>query len=202
MTAASLTKAARRAAPTIRRMFREGANDVAIATALSMSRWTIKAARLALGLRHLRRGVVDRHRIDALCAEGWNCVEIAKELGLDPTTVRDACAEVSRRVVHGYRIEELPSWATSEMEFARLSGWPPHLRVREVQVLNLLWDGGPMTTKEIAASLVTVGESRICNLCTDLARRKFVLRTPRIDHKSFVILAPEFAMKRGHFDEQ
>jgi hypothetical protein len=38
-------------------------------------------------------------------------------------------------------------------KYARDHGWPEDLQVREVQILNAMWDRGPMTRREIAAAI-------------------------------------------------
>lgn len=44
-------------------------------------------------------------------------------------------------------------WADQARAHARGMGWPEDLQLRAVQILNALWDRGPMTRKEIAAAI-------------------------------------------------
>jgi hypothetical protein len=106
-----------------------------------------------------------------LHAAGWSDAEIAQRLGVDRHAVCDLrhqlgmpsnaySARRRRRVARQTRMQlrraGLRSLAElrikAHREFARRSGWPEDLRFRAVQILNALWERGPMTRMEIAAA--------------------------------------------------
>ena len=101
-------------------------------------------------------------------ALGWHDSEIAAELGLDRRAVCDiririglpsnALNDRRRDKVRQKTLEQLKSKGlaslaeervTAYRARARAAGWPEWMPPRAVQILNLLWDRGPMTRLEL-----------------------------------------------------
>lgn len=107
--------------------------------------------------------------IRAKNAEGWSDSEIArarnvdrhavtrsrKLMGLPFNRFSEHCiGKVRAKTQEQLSKAGLPSMAylriKSFQDRARAAGWPADLRPRAVQILNSLWDRGPMTRREIA----------------------------------------------------
>jgi len=121
-------------------------------------------------------------------ALGWSDAQIAAEWG---RTDRHAVAHLRRKlglpsVLHSEhqrrRVAEktrrqiaqagLPSIGHLRVEafrrFARESGWPAELQMRETQILNALWDHGPQTKRELAARVGAPWKGSKKTLCGNL----------------------------------
>jgi len=105
-------------------------------------------------------------------AEGWSDSEIArakrvdrhavtalrKRLNLPPNALsqhrRD---QVRQKTKEQLKKAGLPTLAALRADAfrrrARQAGWPEDLRPRAVQILNLIWERGPQTRKQIAAAI-------------------------------------------------
>jgi hypothetical protein len=87
----------------------------------------------------------------------------------------------------GFRsLAELRSWVFRRM--AEKAGWPADLRPRHVDILNALWDRGPMTRRELADAigmrwLGSRGSLKSSDpegsYLAHLTRRGLVMRMPR-----------------------
>jgi len=105
-------------------------------------------------------------------AEGWTDSEIARAKRVDRhgvTSLRkrlnlpsNAFSQRRRDQVRQKTKEQLAKAGVSSLgklrtqvyrQRAREAGWPEDLRFRAVQILNLLWDQGPQTRKQIAAAI-------------------------------------------------
>jgi len=124
-----------------------------------------------------RPGVVETLR--ARHAEGWSDAEIGREvgadrhhvgvlrkkLGLPPNTwsthLRD---RVRAKTAEQLCRAGLPSIGHLRVEafkkYARDRGWPEDLKKRQVQILELLWQNGPMTREEIGGRLGMTKKAR------------------------------------------
>lgn len=107
----------------VRRLHAEGLTDTEIAGRLGTERHTVCKARNRLGLP----------------AVGWT--ERRRELVRRRTATQLAAAGVP--TLGALRVKVF-------RDRARAAGWPDDLRPRAVQILNALWDGGPMTRRELA----------------------------------------------------
>lgn len=103
---------------------------------------------------------------------GWSDAEIAKELGVTRESVRNyrerrgfpangrneryrrRVAETTRRQAEAAGVTSLSEVRTLAFRrFALDSGWPEDLRPRAVQILNLLYDNGPMTRRQLSDAM-------------------------------------------------
>jgi hypothetical protein len=112
--------------------------------------------------------------IKARNAEGWPDSEIARARGVDRHAVAcvrkqlglpsNALSERRRDAVRQKTAEQLQRMGltpgglaslcyAAHRKFARDSGWPEDLLIRETQILNAMWDRGPMTRREIAQAI-------------------------------------------------
>ncbi|HUX16239.1 MAG TPA: hypothetical protein VMW52_07180 [Phycisphaerae bacterium] len=117
-----------------------------------------------------RPGLIERLR--ARHAEGWSDAEIGREVGTDRHhfgklrrklgLAANVWSEhlrerVRRNTAEQLRKAGLPSIGYLRVEafkkYARDRGWPEDLKPRQVQILELLWDRGPMTREEIGRAL-------------------------------------------------
>lgn len=106
-------------------------------------------------------------------AEGWTDSEIARAKRVDRhavTAIRkrlnlpwNGLSQWRRDQVRQKTKEQLKKAGLSSLgalraqvyrQRARQTGWPEDLRFRAVQILNLLWDRGPQTRKQIAAAAI------------------------------------------------
>ena len=105
-------------------------------------------------------------------ALGWSDSEIAAARGVDRHAVghvrqelglplnrasEHVRAKVAAKTAEQLRAAGLPSMAHLRIESfkarARAAGWPEDLRPRAVQILNAIWDRGPMTRRELATAI-------------------------------------------------
>ncbi len=105
-------------------------------------------------------------------AKGWTDTTIGEQLGLDRRTLCDlrqrlglpsnALSDWRRKRVAAKTREQLEAAGLDNLaqlraktfrERAREAGWPEDLRPRAVQILNALWDNGPMSRREIADAI-------------------------------------------------
>lgn len=103
---------------------------------------------------------------------GWSDAEIARDfgcsreyvcerrraLGLPPSGQNDRYRDRVRRTT-SRQLKDTGCRSLGELrvkvyrERAKAAGWPEDLRFRAVQILNALWDRGPMTRREIAEAI-------------------------------------------------
>lgn len=149
----------------------------AIAAALGRNVWQIRAAGIRYGLsRKYHWNARGPEEIEAALrarnAEGWADTEIARELGVDrhavsglrrrlglpsrmySERVRRAVAAGVARQCERLGIENMGKLRVKvHRDRARAAGWPEDLRWRAVQILNALWDHGPMTRRQLAEAI-------------------------------------------------
>jgi hypothetical protein len=141
-------------------------------------------------------------------AAGWSDGEIARSRGIDRHAVahvrrelRLPCnarsehvrAKVAQKTREQLAAAGLPSIGHLRVEafkkFARDSGWPEDLQNREVQILNLMWDRGPMTRREISDGIgmpwkgirnSLMGNRKGGSLLATLVRRGLVVNLGRV----------------------
>lgn len=111
-------------------------------------------------------------RMRSLHARGYSDAEIADKLGCERHTVGDwrrrlgladntrserrrrRVAEKTRKQLEAEGLRSLGELRVKAFrDRARAAGWPDDLRPRAVQVLNALWDHGPMTRRELADAI-------------------------------------------------
>lgn len=151
---------------------RDGEPALVCAQVFACPMSTIYRQRKRLGLCQPHRGrlpglqefVQEKHPL------GWSDAEIAAEWGCERHTIGDirkrlglpsnAFSEHFRRRVAAKTAQQcraagVPSLGALRVKVfrdrARRAGWPEDLRPRAVQILNALWDHGPMTRPELAA---------------------------------------------------
>ncbi len=98
--------------------------------------------------QHPGRRPMDRHTVGT---------ERAK-LGLPENRLHEHQRQrVAAKTAEQLRRAGLPSLAAVRAkafrDYARAQGWPEDLRPRAVQILNAIWDGGPMTRRELARAI-------------------------------------------------
>jgi hypothetical protein len=148
-----------------------------IAAAMGRNVWQVRAAAKRYGLASTYAWFTKRREDIETClrsrnAEGWPDAEVAQELGLD----RHAVSGLRRRLglpsqQYSERVRRKTAAAAAEQcrrmgvpnmgklrvqvyrARARASGWPEDLRWRAVQILNALWDHGPMTRRQLAEAI-------------------------------------------------
>ena len=108
---------------TLRQRNRQGWPDSEIAAELGCDRHVVSRHRQALGLPSQARGPIARQRTGAAAARQLD------RLGL---------ASMGELRVQAHRA------------YAVAHGWPAYLRKRAVQILDLLWQQGPKTRRELA----------------------------------------------------
>jgi hypothetical protein len=143
-----------------------------IAAVLNRSVQSIRCARNWIGCPtrkkvvygpELDRFVVEKHGLgwsDAEIAVAWGCErhlvgERRKRLSLPSNALSDHFRErVRMKTREQLDRMGLPTLAALRCHVfrqrARAAGWPEDLRPRAVQILNLLWENGPMTRRQIA----------------------------------------------------
>lgn len=154
-----------------------------LAEALGRKRQSIQAAIRRLGLASKRPRLEDRpgaiKRLREMVAEGWCNRCIADELRSNRSVVRQwrrrfglppakfgghaikACPCSLERVKENTARQCREAGVSSLAEirtlafrdYARASGWPEDLRPRAVQVLNALYEHGPMSRFQLAAAI-------------------------------------------------
>ncbi|MGD0040328.1 MAG: hypothetical protein ABSE84_07935 [Isosphaeraceae bacterium] len=92
------------------------------------------------------------------CIARWrNRLDLPKLPGGSVDSCQTCKAAVRAKTAEQLKKAGLPSLAYLRIEthrrFARQSGWPEDLRLRAVQILNALWEHGPMTRRQIAAAV-------------------------------------------------
>lgn len=133
--------------------------------------WRIYNVRDRLGLTRKLPSFGDdfKRYLRAKHAEGWSDAEIASGWGCERHTIGDwrkrlgladnklsahRIDRVRRKTAEQLRKAGLPSLAALRRavfrERARREGWPEDLRPRAVQMLNALWEHGPMTRRQLA----------------------------------------------------
>lgn len=146
------------------------ASPAVLAATLGRSLQAVYLAKSKMGLtrRQLPRGPVFIRFLRAKHVAGWSDAEIAKAYGGDRHTViryrrklglpHNAYSEHRRQCVAEKTKQQLvaaglPSIGHLRVQAfrkrARAAGWPEDLRPRAVQILNALWDRGPMTRREL-----------------------------------------------------
>ena len=151
------------------------------AARLGVNVWTVHNARHRMGLgrgTRLFHGDEFAEFIKTKHALGWSDTEIASayssrvgrkvdrhsvgrwrlKLGLpDVGWSEHRRQNVARKTQAQLKAAGLPSIGYLRVEafkkFARESGWPEDLQKRETQILNLMWERGPMTKRELVTAL-------------------------------------------------
>ena len=147
-----------------------------IARGLGRQVWSVYnlAERLGLtrgGLNH-KRSPAGEATLRQRHAEGWSDAEIAPEIGMTRRSAQawrralelasNAFSEHRRGKVREKTQEQLrkaglPSIGHLRVEAfkrrAREAGWPEDLKPRQVEILNLLWDNGPMTREALGQAM-------------------------------------------------
>jgi len=117
---------------TITRMAADGACNRCIGRACGLDRHAVARIRREIGARPLEvRGSVGTCR---------QCVERVR------AATREQCRRAGVASLAEIRIREF-------RRFAEASGWPADLRPRAIQMLDALWELGPMTRRQIAAAI-------------------------------------------------
>jgi hypothetical protein len=130
------------------------------------------AGRLGLTQKRPRPGAAFDRTLVKLHAKGLTDTAIAAELGCERHTVGDhrrklglpanthsawSRRRVAARTREQLRAAGLPTLAAVRAKAFRdrasAAGWPEDLRPRAVQILNALWDRGPMTRRELAEAI-------------------------------------------------
>jgi hypothetical protein len=128
---------------------------------LAVHRHPVTAAEIITIRRLALAGSCNRH-IGRATGHSRGCIRRwRRKLGLTSGGSVDSCqackAAVRAKSKEQLRKEGLPSLAYLRIEahrkFARQSGWPEDLRWRAVQILNVLWEQGPMTRFQIAHAI-------------------------------------------------
>ena len=105
-------------------------------------------------------------------AQGWSDSEIAAARGVDRHAVTHVRKELGlpwnrfsdhvRRKAAAKTAEQCRAAGLASLaavrakafrDYARAQGWPDDLRPRAVQILNAIWDRGPMTRRELARAI-------------------------------------------------
>ncbi len=112
--------------------------------------------------RKLRRlhqqGLTDPAVAEKLGCERHTVSDHRKKMGLPANTFsqwrRRRVGKKTREQLHKAGLTTLAAVrAKSFRDRARAAGWPEDLRPRAVQILNVLWDRGPMTRRELAEAI-------------------------------------------------
>lgn len=147
--------------------------DIAQAIGRSMSGVCKKAKELGLVKKHdprLKRRVIaairehhpkgwtDSKIANIVSVSRWWISERRRELGLPSNALSQwRINQIRRKTRQQLKRAGLTSMSQLRLKVwrdrARECGWPEDLRKREVDILNLLWDRGPMTRREIAAAV-------------------------------------------------
>lgn len=129
--------------------------------------------RLGIGEKHDKKAIAKRKvKIAALHAKGYSGQEIADRVKLTRRTVQGHLARmgleangrneryrkrVAKRTKQQCRDAGVKNLAeVKAMEVRKLAyalGWPDHLSLRGIQIVELLYVQGPMTRKQIAAAI-------------------------------------------------
>lgn len=162
--------------PADKRYVRENAHRPATEVARELGRplYAVYRMRDALGLTRKRAsfGPDFRRFLLAKHALGWSDAEIAAAWGCERHAVGDyrerlglptnRASEHLRERVRRKTAEQLAAAGVESLgelravvlaRRAREAGWPDGLTFREVQMLNALWDRGPMTRRQIADAI-------------------------------------------------
>lgn len=142
----------------------------------------IGRTRRAVYQRALKLGIVETRDDAAIAArdkkiwhlhsQGWNASEMVPVVGIDGRTInsrihklglephgrgeryRKRVAETTRRQCAKLGVKSLAEVRSLRIrEVARDLGWPEHLCLRSVQILEALYQIGPMTRKQIAVAI-------------------------------------------------
>lgn len=110
-----------------------------------------------LGQMH-KRGLTDTAIAEKLGCERHAVGDHRRKLGLPDNTLSQwRRRQVAKKTREQLSKAGLPSLAAvrikSFRDRARAAGWPEELRPRAVQILNTLWDRGPMTRRELAEAI-------------------------------------------------
>ncbi len=131
---------------------------------LAVQRHQVTAEEIVVIRRMVKAGSCNRH-IGRATGHTRSCIRRwRRKLGLPDLTSGgsvDTCqickAAVRAKTAEQLKKAGLPSLAylriQTHRKFARESGWPEDLRFRAVQILNALWEHGPMTRRQIAAAV-------------------------------------------------
>ena len=130
------------------------------------------AGRLGLSRKRPRLGDAFDRKLKDLHGQGLTDTAIAARLGCERHTVGDHRGKlglpanthsawqrrrVAARTREQLRRAGLPTLAALRAQAYRdraaAAGWPDDLRPRAVQILNALWDRGPMTRRELAEAI-------------------------------------------------
>lgn len=144
------------------------------------------ANRMGLARKRVSLGDDFEEFLRAKHKAGWSDAEIAAAWGCDRHTVGDfrdrfglphnALSErrrdrVRKKTAEQLRKAGLPTLAAVRVKAfrdrARAAGWPEDLRPRAVQILNALWDNGPMSRREIADAIGMPWKGTRESLCSN-----------------------------------
>ena len=129
----------------------------------------VKAGRLGITYKKPRTSDAFLKFLKEKHAEGWSEMAIARAWGCGHQTVA--------------RHRQGLGLLSQEEKFATDNGWPADLRPREVQILNALWEIGPMTKTQIRRA------AKISARCADrffasLMQRGFIINLGRLPGKA------------------
>lgn len=180
----------------------------AVATCLGRSVPSVHARAHSLGVTRRRPPAIDYAKVKRLYRQELSDTEIARRLGHERHAI-SAWRRRNRLPEHGWterrrrevaartreqlRRAGLPSLAALRVkafrDFAKRNGWSEDLLPREVQVLNALWERGPLTKRQLceAIGMPWKGTSRASlksngpggSYVTDLMRRGLVVSLGR-----------------------
>ncbi len=108
--------------------------------------------------RHHALGWSDTEIAKAQCADRHAVTHIRESLGL-PSVLHSAhqrqrVREKTREQLAGIGLKSMADLRRKVFcDRARAAGWPEDLRPRSVQILNLLWDNGPMTRRQLSDAM-------------------------------------------------
>lgn len=131
------------------------------------------AYRLGVGVKHDKKAIAKRKaKMVALHAKGYSGQEIADGVGLTRRTVqqhltrmglsangrneryRKRVAKRTKQQCRDAGVKNLAEVKALEVrKLASALGWPDHLSLRALQIVELLYVRGPMTRKQIAAAI-------------------------------------------------
>lgn len=122
-----------------------------------------RAAHGVLPNGHVRSVAFDRE-VAELFSAGWSIHDIAGLLGCSHSPVAAVVAEGHLRKTEKHKERVRAKWDAWRVQYVSQSGWPEHLSIRAVQILNCLAAVGvPLTWQELAVTIATPGMARLCH---------------------------------------